>query len=98
VLTVLQNVDALYWQATEVQQERVEAVRVSDDVVCVFNSTPLEKYESYRLCISRWNQEGEQQPDIGPTIYNLIDSLVCFLEVNRYSSHNGTKPKFLVDL
>src|SRR6202521_2550195 len=33
VLTVLQNVDALYWQATGVRQERVEAVRVSDDVV-----------------------------------------------------------------
>src|SRR5271156_6808824 len=27
VLSVLQNVDALYWQSTEVQQERVEAVR-----------------------------------------------------------------------
>jgi uncharacterized iron-regulated protein len=98
VLTVLQNVDDLYWQATEVQQDRVDAVRVSDDVVCVFNSTPLEKYESYRLCLSRWSQEGEQQADIGPTIYNLIDSLVCFLDVNRYASHNGTQPKFLVDL
>ena len=98
VLTVLQNVDALYWQATGAQQERVEAVRVSDDVVCVFNSTPLEKYESYRLCISRWNHEGERQPDIGPTIYNLIDSLVRFLDVNRYAPHNGTQPKFLVDL
>ncbi len=98
VLTVLQNVDALYWQTTGAQQERVDAVRVSDDVVCVFNSTPLEKYESYRLCLSRWNQEDAQQPDIGPTIYNLIDSLLQFLDVNRYSSHNGTQPKFLVDL
>jgi Haem-binding uptake, Tiki superfamily, ChaN len=98
MLTVLQNVDALYWQATGAQQERVEAVRVNDDVVCVFNSTPLEKYESYRLCLSRWSQEGEQQADIGPTIYNLIDSLLRFLQVDRYSSHNGTQPKFLVDL
>jgi hypothetical protein len=95
---VLQNVDPLYWQATEAQQERVDAVRVSEDVVCVFNSTPLEKYESYRLCLSRWNQEGEQPPDIGPTIYNLIDSLVCFLDVNRYAPQNGTQPKFLVDV
>ncbi len=98
LLTVLQNVDALYWQATGAQQERVEAVRVNDDVVCVFNSTPLEKYESYRLCLSRWNQENNQQPDIGPTIYNLIDSLVRFLDFKRYSPHNGTQPKFLVDL
>ena len=98
VLTVLQNVDPLYWQATEAQQERVDAVSVCDDVVCVFNSTPLEKYESYRLCLSRWNQDGEQPPDIAPTIYNLIDSLVCFLDVNRYAPHNGTQPKFLVDV
>jgi hypothetical protein len=98
VLTVLQNVDPLYWQATEVRQERVEAVRVSDNVVCVFNSTPLEKYESYRLCLSRWSQEDEQPPDIGPTIYNLIDSLLRFLDVNRYAAHNGTQPKFLIDL
>jgi hypothetical protein len=98
VLTVLQNVDPLYWQATETQQKRVDTVRVSHDVVCVFNSTPLEKYESYRLCLSRWQQEDEQSPDMGPTIYNLIDSLLCFLDVDRYASHNGTQPKFLVDL
>ena len=99
VLTVLQNVDALYWKATGARQERVEAVRVSDEVVCVFNATPLEKYESYRLCLSRWShEEDEQQADIAPTIYNLIDSLLRFLDVNRYSSHNGTQPKFLVDL
>jgi hypothetical protein len=98
MLTVLQNVDPLYWQATGVRQERVEAVRVSDHVVCVFNSTPLEKYESYRLCLSRWSQEDDQSPDIGPTIYNLIDSLLRFLDVNRYASHNGTQPKFLIDL
>ena len=98
LLTVLQNVDPLYWQTTASQQERVEAVRVSDNVVCVFNSTPLEKYESYRLCLSRWRQEGEEPADIAPTIYNLIDSLVRFLDVKRYSPHNGTQPKFLVDL
>jgi len=96
-LTVLQNVDALYWRATGERQERVEAVRVSDDVVCVFNSTPLEKYESYRLYLSRC-QGDAGHPDLVPTIYNLIDSLLCFLDINRYSSHNSTQPKFLVDL
>jgi len=96
-LTVLQNVDALYWHATGERQERVEAVRVNDDVVCVFNSTPLEKYESYRLYLSRCQGEAGL-PDLVPTIYNLIDTLLCFLDINRYSSHNGTQPKFLVDL
>ena len=79
-------------------REAVEAVRVSPDVVCVFNSTPLEKYENYRLHLSRWGRTEEEGPDLAPTIYNLIDSLLRFLEINRYSSHNGTQPKFLVDL
>jgi len=98
VLTVLQNVDKLYWRAAGERHERVEAVRVNDDVVCVFNSTPLEKYENYRLHLSRWGRTDEEGPDLVPTIYNLIDSLLRFLEIDRYSSHNGTQPKFLVDL
>jgi heme-binding uptake protein ChaN (Tiki superfamily) len=97
VLTVLQNVDSLYWRATSERQERVETVRVNDDVVCVFNSTPLEKYESYRLYLSRCQGEAGQ-PDLVPTIYNFIDSLLSFLEINLYASHNRTQPKFLVDL
>jgi len=97
VLTVLQNVDPLYWQATAEHHDPVEAVRVNRNVVCVFNSTPLEKYESYRLYLSRC-QADAGQPDLVPTIYNLIDSLLCFLDINQYSSHNTTQPKFLIDL
>jgi hypothetical protein len=98
VLTVLQNVDPLYWRAAGEPQERVDAVRVSDRVDCVFNSTPLEKYENYRLHLSRWGRTDEEGPDLAPTIYNLIDSLLRFLDIDRYSAHNGTQPKFLVDL
>jgi hypothetical protein len=97
VLTVLQNIDALYWRAAGERVEKVDAVRVSDEVLCVFNATPLEKYESYRLFLDQWSRcEGD--PDFAPTIYNLIDSLASFLEINRYSPHNGTQPKFLVDM
>ena len=97
ILTVLQNVDALYWRAAGERADKVEAVRVNDDVLCVFNSTPLEKYESYRLCLDQWSR-CDSGPDFAPTIYNLIDSLASFLEMNRYSPHNGTQPKFLVDM
>jgi len=97
VFTVLQNNDALYWQASSERQEQVDAVRVSDDVACVFNATPLEKYESYRLYLTRWRQE-ENQPDGSPTVYNLVDGLIRFLGINRHSSANTTQPKFLVDL
>jgi uncharacterized iron-regulated protein len=97
-LTILQNVDALYWRAAGEKHERVEAVRVSEDTICVFNSTPLEKYENYRLHLSRWGRTDEEGPDLAPTIYNLIDSLLRFFDINRYSPHNHTQPKFLVDL
>jgi Haem-binding uptake, Tiki superfamily, ChaN len=97
ILTVLQNIDALYWRAAGEPAHKVEAVRVNDEVLCVFNATPLEKYESYRLCLDQWSR-CDDGPDFAPTIYNLIDSLVRFLEINRYSPHNSTQPKFLVDM
>ena len=97
ILTVLQNVDALYWRAAGERPDKVEAVKVNDNVLCVFNSTPLEKYESYRLFLDQWSR-CDTGPDFAPTIYNLIDSLASFLEINRYSPHNGTQPKFLVDM
>src|SRR5437870_11305336 len=49
-LSVLQNVDALYWQAIS---ENAAAISIGDRTICVFNSTPLEKYESYRICFER---------------------------------------------
>src|SRR5580658_6055830 len=97
ILTVLQNVDALYWRAAGERVDKVDAVRVNEDVLCVFNATPLEKYESYRLFLDQWSR-CDTDPDFAPTIYNLIDSLASFLEINRYSPHNGTQPKFLVDM
>jgi len=97
IVTVLQNIDALYWRAAGERADKVEAVRVKDDVLCVFNATPLEKYESYRLFLDQWSR-CDEGPDFAPTIYNLIDSLASFLEINRYSPHNGTQPKFLVDM
>src|SRR5258708_6772630 len=97
VLTVLQNVDALYWRAAGERADKVDAVRVNEDVLCVFNATPLEKYESYRLCLDQWSR-CDTGPDFAPTIYNLIDSLASFLGINRYSPHNGTQPKFLIDM
>lgn len=97
VVTVLQNVDSLYWRAAGERADKIEAVRVNEDVLCVFNATPLEKYESYRLFLDQWSR-CDENPDYAPTFYNLIDSLANFLEINRYSSHNSTQPKFLVDM
>ncbi len=98
VLTVLQNVDTLYWRAAGETCDYIDAVRVGDYVVCVFTSTPLEKYESYRLCIERWRRQPSEPPDLAPSFYNLVDALLRFLNIDKYSPSNGAQPKFLVDL
>jgi hypothetical protein len=98
VLTVLQNVDPLYWCAAGEDRERVDAVRVDRNTICVFNSSPLEKYESYRLCLDRWRRERPGAIDLAPTFYNLIDALLRFLNIDKYSPTNGTRPKFLIDM
>jgi len=91
-LTVLQNIDALYWPAVG---EEAEAVSLRSDAVCIFNSNPLEKYESYRLSLERWT--GEDQPDFSPSVYNLIFSLARSLGFRVDSPHNGTQPTQLAD-
>jgi hypothetical protein len=93
-LAVLQNVDALYWQAVS---QQAAAVSIGKDAVCVFNSSPLEKYESYRLCLDRWNAATDELPDFAPAIYNLIFSLAKSLGLRLDSPRNGTQPKYLTD-
>jgi hypothetical protein len=94
VLTVLQNLDSIYWQAAEAG---ASAVRVENAAVCVFNASPLEKYESYRICLERWNAEADEAPDFAPAVYNLIFSLARTLGFRLDSPRNGTQPKFLAD-
>ncbi len=100
MLTVLQNVDALYWRAAGEALDHVESVEVRKNVLCVFNATPLEKYETYRIWLDRWGRSDKDHsgPDLGPTLYNLIEGMVRFLGINQYSSHNTTQPRLLVDL
>jgi hypothetical protein len=94
ILTVLQNLDSIYWRAVG---EEAAAVSIDDDTVCVFNSSPLEKYESYRLCLEKWNAAADDPPDFAPAVYNLIRSLARTLGFCLDSPHNGTQPKFLAD-
>jgi Haem-binding uptake, Tiki superfamily, ChaN len=89
ILTILQNVDCLYWQAAGERRERVAAVQVSPDVMCAFSATPLEKYQSYSHWIERWQQERSSPVDLSSTFYNLIEALARSLNINPYSHENG---------
>jgi len=97
VLTVLQNVDALYWQAAGEPGEPVRTVRVRPGVVCAFTATPLEKYESYRHCIERWKQERRGGPDYRPSFHGLIDALAMFLNFDVFSASTNSLTSCLYD-
>jgi len=96
VRTVLQNVDALYFRSAGEAHERVTALRVNQDTAAVFNATPVEKWQSYRLCISRWQEEPRKSPDFTPIVYDLIDALLAFLHIERYADDDFGS-RYLVD-
>jgi heme-binding uptake protein ChaN (Tiki superfamily) len=96
VLTVLQNLDELYWKAAGELSDSVHSVQVSDDVLCVFNSTPLEKYESYRIYIGKWRTE-PRQPDLAPTFYNLVDTFLRSMGLEQYSPAAGSHSSALIE-
>jgi hypothetical protein len=96
VLTILQNLDPLYWKAAD-EPGHVKYVKVQPDVVCVFNASPLEKYESYRLCLEQWKRE-KREADFAPSFYNLIDALAEFLRVDKAASTANSQPEYFYDI
>ncbi|MBI4160999.1 MAG: ChaN family lipoprotein [Acidobacteria bacterium] len=102
-VTVLQNIEGIYWKLAEEGHERAEVVALGEDRFCVFHSSPLAKYEAYRQTIERWKSDGADgdQADLTPTIYRMIDTLLRFLRVDKYATcvnHEGVCIEFLVDV
>src|SRR4030095_14117208 len=56
-LMILQNIDALYWKLQETELRDARSVRVREDCYCVFNATPIEKYESFREYVYKLIEE-----------------------------------------
>jgi hypothetical protein len=96
ILTVLQNVDELYWKAAGELSDSIHAVQVAEDVLCVFNATPLEKYESYRIYLGKW-RTAPSQPDLAPTFYNLVDAFLRSMGLEQYSPAAGSHASALVE-
>jgi len=96
IITVLQNVDELYWKAAGELSDSIHGVQVAKDVLCVFNSTPLEKYESYRIYLGKWRTQ-PSQPDLAPTFYNLVDTFLRSMGLQQYSPAAGSHPSTLVE-
>jgi hypothetical protein len=101
-LVVLQNQEAIYWQLVRRRLPHVEVVRLAPDAFCVFNASPIEKYEAYRQVLDRWKGEADDDSaaDLTPTLYNIIDTILDFLRVDKYRTcvrKDGGCTEYLVD-
>jgi len=99
-VVVLQNLEEIYWQLAARGLEQENVVALGRDRYCAFNTSPLAKYEAYRQTLERWTAEGDDEIDLAPTVYAMIDSILRFLGVDKYSRRSGRKapgPEFLVD-
>lgn len=99
---VLQNLEAIHWQLAERGLDHVDVVSLGPDRFCHFNTGPIAKYEAYRQAIETWDADGEKGDpvDLAPTIYNVIDAILRFLRIDKYSCRirqGSRRAAFLVD-
>lgn len=78
---VLQNADSLFWQLVGCGLSTEDPVRVDEEAWCVFNTTPLQKYECYRQVLDRWRGDThhDEEIDLTPAVHHLIEVLCGWL-------------------
>jgi hypothetical protein len=92
---VLQNVDALYFRSAGELKHKIEALQVDSQTVAVFNSTPVEKWQSYRHWLSRWRNQPNTRADFSPALYDLIEALLAFLQIGSYPDEESDSRYFV---
>ncbi|HEY2384057.1 MAG TPA: ChaN family lipoprotein [Terriglobia bacterium] len=84
-LTILQNVDALYWKLEESGLGEARALRVRAGCYCVFNATPIEKYESFRQYLHKCIEE-DSSGDWTLLTQTLMELMMDFLALKKSES------------
>src|SRR5207247_2502030 len=79
---ILQNIDALYWKLQENGLGEARAVRVHEACYCVFNVTPIEKYESFRQYLHKCIEE-DSSGDWTLLAQTLMEVMMDFLAMKR---------------
>ncbi len=75
---IVQNMDEIYWRLLREGREHIEAVRIDEDKYCVFNASPIVKYQSYRRIIDFW-VEGEDANSFVPVLGEMVGYILNFL-------------------
>jgi hypothetical protein len=81
-LLILQNIDTVYWNVQESGFHEARAVRLGDNAYCVFNTTPIEKYESFRQYLHKCIEE-DSCGDWTLLAQTLIEVMTDFLAMKK---------------
>jgi len=90
---ILQNLDALHWEIQRRNPEGARAVRIRPREFCVFNTTPVEKYESFRQYLVRCADGEEGAADWTRFVHTVIDAIFDFLEIDKQAGFMDYLPK-----
>ncbi|MBI3450877.1 MAG: ChaN family lipoprotein [Acidobacteria bacterium] len=105
-IRVLQNLEEVYWDLVARGHEHADTVTVGRNVFCVFNTSPIEKYEAYRHTIERWNQDrpDDTELDLTASVHTVVDAILSFLGIDKYRKRRPLEKRgaaatdgFLVD-
>lgn len=77
-ITIVQNMDEIYWKLLRKGRADAEAVHVGDSRYCIFTASPILKYQSYREILDIWI-EGEEVDRHTPELQDMVDSILIFL-------------------
>jgi Haem-binding uptake, Tiki superfamily, ChaN len=102
-VVVLQNLEDIYWELAERGLEEVDVVSLGPGRFCCFTASPIAKYEAYRRTLEGWkrDEEDDDQVDLTSTVHGMIDTILKFLGVDKYSHcvrREGRCREFLVDV
>jgi hypothetical protein len=100
-LIIVQNIDEIYWKLAQLGKSDEDVVRIDEERFCVLNLSPIVKYEHYLSLLERWKEvyPDDDDIDLSPTIYNMIDTILHFLRIDKFKStiatRNSLKEKFI---
>ncbi|MBI1749010.1 MAG: ChaN family lipoprotein [Acidobacteria bacterium] len=102
-MIILQNQDELYWGLAGEGKEGEKVVRINGRTWCVFSAAPFLKYEAYRQATESWRagRGDDEDLDLTSTIHSLIDTILNFIQVDKYSfrlTRKGACAEYLVDV
>jgi len=76
--TIVQNIDGLYWKLMLKSMEDTSAVSVGRGRFCIFNASPVIKYQSYRTMLDLWSEKSVSESALN-SLEEMVENILSIL-------------------